>query len=245
MRVLSYSGGVQSTALLVLAANRAIAIDCAIFVDLGAAESPDTLRYVYTVAIPFARKSGISIQVAYYDALGDLLANPKHPKPPFRAKDGGFSTRQCTNHWKIRPFRKTLRRLMRERGLRLGKDIPSVVLGISADEATRMATPSVRYYVHEYPLVELGVTRDKCLRIIADSSLPLPDKSACWFCPYAPASRYRRIVNQHADVAGLAALLNDSVSKARRRAGLPELVVTPEQLVTEDEDMPCGGHCMT
>lgn len=41
---------------------------------------------------------------------------------------------------------------------------------------------SERYDV-EYPLREWGMTRDVCTRIIADAGLPVPCKSACFFCP--------------------------------------------------------------
>lgn len=53
MNVISYSGGVQSTALLVIAAQAVTANAVAVFVDLREAEDPRTRDYVYRVARSF------------------------------------------------------------------------------------------------------------------------------------------------------------------------------------------------
>ena len=243
MKVISYSGGVQSTALLVLAANRAIHADCAIFVDLGAAESPDTTRYVYDVAAPFCKANAIKLHVAYYDALGDLYSNPAHPKAPFRSLNGGFSTRQCANHWKIRPFRRLLRFLMKERGIKVRKRSVEVILGISYDEIERMSQPDVAYYAHEYPLIELKMTREDCISVIQNAGLPIPEKSACWFCPYTSSDRIRSIARRHPDVERELIKLEATINVARARARLPLLEIS--RTVVTEEEAPCNGHCMT
>ena len=38
-------------------------------------------------------------------------------------------------------------------------------------------------YDIQYPLREWGWDRDKCKQVIADASLPVPVKSACFMCP--------------------------------------------------------------
>jgi hypothetical protein len=43
-------------------------------------------------------------------------------------------------------------------------------------------------YVVRYPLREWGIDRAGCMRIIADAGLPVPPKSACFFCPAAKPS---------------------------------------------------------
>src|SRR5215468_4909221 len=39
------------------------------------------------------------------------------------------------------------------------------------------------YFVYWYPLMEWGWDREHCKRVIADAGLPIPVKSACFFCP--------------------------------------------------------------
>jgi hypothetical protein len=46
------------------------------------------------------------------------------------------------------------------------------------------------YFVYWYPLMEWGYDRERCKQIIADAGLPVPVKSACFFCP---ASKKREI----------------------------------------------------
>ena len=46
------------------------------------------------------------------------------------------------------------------------------------------------YFSYWYPLMEWGLDREHCKQIIAAAGLPIPIKSACWFCP---ASKKREI----------------------------------------------------
>jgi hypothetical protein len=39
------------------------------------------------------------------------------------------------------------------------------------------------YFVYYYPLIERGYDRERCKQVITDAGLPVPLKSACWFCP--------------------------------------------------------------
>lgn len=239
MYIISYSGGVQSTALLVLASQQRATDAIAVFVDLEHAEDPRTRRYVSEVAEPYCARNGIRLVRVGVDALDDIRRNPAHPKPPFRTVDGGFSVRQCTNHWKIRPFRRALRALMREKGLRLRRCKVDVALGISYDELHRMSQPDVSYYTHVYPLVDMRLTREDCVHLISDAGLPVPGRSACWFCPYTPRARVQEIARAFPDVERELITLEATINVARARAGLPLLSVTPDGLGES-----CGGYCM-
>src|SRR5207302_9116336 len=39
------------------------------------------------------------------------------------------------------------------------------------------------FFVYWYPLLEWGYDRERCTRVIAAAGLPIPLKSACFFCP--------------------------------------------------------------
>lgn len=43
-------------------------------------------------------------------------------------------------------------------------------------------------YTYWYPLQEWGIDRIDCINLIAGAGLPLPMKSACWFCPASKKS---------------------------------------------------------
>jgi hypothetical protein len=47
------------------------------------------------------------------------------------------------------------------------------------------------YFVYWYPLMEWGYDRARCIQVIAQAGLPVPVKSACFFCP---ASKKHEIV---------------------------------------------------
>ena len=69
--------------------------------------------------------------------------------------------------------------------------IATVGLGISLDEIQRvkrnMSPETIYWKVNAHPLifdVPCPLTRQDCIKIIADAGLPVPPKSSCWFCPY-------------------------------------------------------------
>jgi hypothetical protein len=57
--------------------------------------------------------------------------------------------------------------------------------GYDADEPERASNwvPQDGKYWYRYPLIEWGWGRDECRQAIARAGLPLPGKSACFFCP--------------------------------------------------------------
>jgi hypothetical protein len=120
MTTISYGGGVQSTALVVLAAQGEIPCDAALFANVGDdSEHPDTLRYVREVAMPWAAARGVEI-IELSRRLRDgttrtLLeqvvrdAAKGQPSIPVRVSNGAPGNRQCTAVYKIRVIDRWLR----------------------------------------------------------------------------------------------------------------------------------------
>ena len=50
-------------------------------------------------------------------------------------------------------------------------------------ERVRERDMTDRKYQKEYPLMEWGWDRDRCIQAIQEAGLPLPGKSSCFFCP--------------------------------------------------------------
>lgn len=190
----SYGAGVQSTAMLVLAAQRKIKPRLFIFANVGNdSEHPASLDYLTDHAHPYALANGIELVevqkvwkrgelAGQTDTLRQALDRGERSIPFRREKDGPPMNRSCTSNYKTDPVRDELRR----RGA--SADEPAnIALGISVDEIER-AKPGIdpRNPIQNkvYPLLDLGLRRVDCMRIIADAGLPVPPKSSCYFCPF-------------------------------------------------------------
>lgn len=239
--VLSYSGGVQSTALLVLAAQRKVHVDAVVFCDLLQAENPATRAYVYTVAKPYAEQNGLRFIVAEYDLYQATVDNPKTCHIPFFSVDGyKVLNRQCTRVAKIEPFYRVGRQLIRELLKGRPKKYMRCLLGILYDELHRMKDSRRTWVINEYPLVDLRLTRDDCVRIIEEAQLPIPEKSSCWFCPFLSPGRMERLVERF-HLQDKLDLLDERVNNAR---GCKIKLAIKERRTKRD--LECDeGYCFT
>lgn len=200
MRVISFGGGVQSTALLVLAAQGKIgAVDAALFANVGEdSEDPDTLAYVRAHAMPYGEKSGVPVvelhkrlRTGAIETLHQRLSRPESrslPIPVRMSDTGAPGTRSCTEDWKI----KVVGRYLLNHGA-TPQAQADVLIGFSLDEAHRMGdgrerrkkpARSILCQRKSYPLIDLRLKRADCQRIIESAGLPPAPKSSCYFCPY-------------------------------------------------------------
>lgn len=190
LKVISYGGGVQSTAMIVLAVQGQIPnVDAALFSNVGDdSEHPTTLRYVREIATPWAEAHGIPVhelkpvrhgvettlmnEITKEDSKRDLI--------PVFGEKGNPMKRSCTADFKVA----TIHRWLKAHGAR--KHTPAYVqLGISTDEIQRAGRgQDLTYEKRQYPLLELGLSRTDCIEIIRKAGLPVPPKSACFFCPF-------------------------------------------------------------
>lgn len=86
-------------------------------------------------------------------------------------------------------------------------------IGIASDESRRARNdPTVRY-----PLIERGITRPECARIIRRKGLELPVKSGCFFCPGQRLSEWQRLWRDHPDLYERAAELERKASDQNQK----------------------------
>lgn len=220
--IVSHGGGVQTTALLALAATGEIPHRTFVFANVGdRAEKPETLAYLRNVAAPFAERHGLTLterrwvtRVGTPRDLFDDLTDPDTRSWPIPVQGGN---RLCTIRYKIA----VVNRWMRENGA-TPSDPMRVAIGFSVDEIDRARTPgvdpNVPYRIVEYPLIDLEITRAQCHRIIAAADLPDPPRSSCWFCPLQSTAEWRhtRATDPHRFTAAVA--LEATIN--RRRAEL-------------------------
>jgi len=266
LRVVSYGGGVQSTALLVLAAQRKIDFKTFLFANVGDdSEDPLTLDYLWEHAGPYAERNGIRLEElrrkrrdgTLETLYGRLTKEGSRSIPiPMRTNDlGAPGTRSCTADFKIRLIAKW----HREHGATA--DDPAVCgLGISLDEFQRARSDSgFDYQTLEYPLIALRLTRQDCRNIIAGAGLPIPPKSSCWFCPFHSLATWQKQREERPDLfaksVALEALLNqrramlgkDPMWLTRKLVPLDQATSPHRQLpmFTDDAEDACeSGYCM-
>ena len=224
LRCFSYGGGVQSTAALVLAAQGKIDFSIFLFANVGDdSEHPDTLRYVNEIAKPYAAAQGIDLHELSHirkdgeeETLYKKLIRPNSRStgiPIYLEGSGAPARRSCTATFKIE------RIAIWQRRHGATKDDPAVTgLGISLDEFHRARSDSgIKTQVLCYPLIDLRLTRQDCMNIIARAGLPIPPKSSCWFCPFHSIATWRRLQNARPDLYERAVELERTLSDRSAR----------------------------
>lgn len=270
LRFISYGGGVQSTALLVLAAQGRIDYRNAVMANVGDdSEHPATLEYVRNIAIPWAEQRGIQVHLldrtkrdgSTETLWGRLMREGSRSLPiPVRMSNGAPGTRSCTSDFKI----KVTGKWAKAHGAT--RDNPATVaIGISLDEIQR--ANNRRTEPHErivYPLVGVGdetglkMTRTDCMRLIESAGLPVPPKSSCFFCPFHRPSTWQDMRRDEPELFEKAASLEDTLNARRgvlgkdpvylTRFGMPirEAIARDDQQLLPLIDDGCdGGWCHT
>lgn len=190
-RYLSLGAGVQSSTLLLLAAQGRIpTFDAAIFADTS--WEPRAVYLHLDRLAGIAEEAGIEVVRV---SAGDIRADALDSKHRFASMplftlgpngERGMARRQCTGEYKIKPIKAEVRR-------RLGYPHPARVpagvraemaIGISLDEIGRARDADVGYMRNVFPLLDLGWRRDDCLRYLRQHGLGDTPKSSCVGCPF-------------------------------------------------------------
>jgi len=141
--------------------------------------------------------------------------------------------------------------------------IATVGLGISLDEIQRvkpnMSVHTIYWKVNAHPLifdVPRPLTRQECIKIIADTGLPVPPKSSCWFCPYHSTRAWQDLRTEKPYLFDKAVKLETLINERRAMLGKDRVYLSsklkPLTRVTTDhiqlsflehEDMCESGYC--
>ena len=183
VRVLSFGGGVDSSAVLAYHLNvQSLGIDQVVFADTGA-ESRATYDNVQRfkalcdqAGLPFAivRKEGETI-TEWVTRLGIVPVMP-----------GGSHV--CSKKFKGDVIQKFI-------DAQYPGEAITYLIGIEADEGHRTARftrPAGDFNEYEYPLVALGMDRQACLDLLDRYGFSV-SKSSCVFCPFMSHQEIRDI----------------------------------------------------
>lgn len=195
--ILAYGMGVDSTAMLVLLKRHGIRPDLIMFADTGG-EKRETYAYLDKINDWLDRASFPQItrvkyetsKAPYNDLEGNCLANETLPSL-------AFGRHSCSLKWKVQPQDYFV--LGCKGGPNkcdpwapaaeaLAKGIkPVKLIGYDSSPADIRRSNRGReeddQFRYVYPLQLVGWTREDCKKAIVGEGLPLPVKSACFFCP--------------------------------------------------------------
>ncbi len=216
MNYLSYGGGVNSTAMLLLLLDEGWEFEV-VYVDHGC-DWPETRNYVYWLS----KQTPITVikpDVQGYDNLYDhCLVKGIIPSRMLR---------WCTDKFKVTPLHSYFQG-------------PAFnLIGISTEESHRVKLDVRKGIESRFPLIEYEIDREECKKIILDHGLPLPIKSGCWFCPYQPVGEWRRLRRVHPDLFCKAVRLENQAIEARAERGKAPLYLSNRplgMLVHENQD---------
>lgn len=232
LRVFSFGGGVQSVAALVLASRGEIDYREFAFAHVGGdSEHPGTLAYLEEHAQPFAARHGLTIHVlrrtkrdgSVETVLGRLQSTARSISIPARMSNGAPGNRTCTVDFKI----KVVAKWLKGRGA-TEADPATVGLGISVDEIHRARRESgVPWERLDYPLITpLRLVRANCAALIKRAGLPVPPKSACWFCPFHRPSEWQRMRREEPDLFQKAVEVERAMNEKRGALGRDRVWLT-------------------
>ena len=201
MNIVAYGGGTNSTAMLIECVVRSIDIELILFADTGG-ERPYTYAYIEMFS-QWLTKHGMPPIVTVANAITleqRCLNDCCLPSIAY-----GFKS--CSLRFKVQPQDRYINSYSGAKNIwKTGKKICKLI-GIDADEPHRSSIKSDNKYVYRYPLVEWGIGRDECETIIKKQRLPLPGKSACFFCPSTKVKEIRALNAQYPELAQRAIIM--------------------------------------
>lgn len=185
--ILSFGGGVNSTALYFLIREKKLQLDEVIFADTG-----DELPNTYKVISQFKElieKDGIPFMIVRSEIAKNLY-NYCYEKRILPSRQ----RRDCTTKFKISPIRKYLRS-------KYGKDEKFVqYIGIALEEFSRMRKSDVSYIELKYPLIDYEIDRAGCIRILELNGITDVEKSGCFFCPFTKKAGWNMLLLKYPEL---------------------------------------------
>ena len=211
--VLSYGMGVDSTAVLVLLHASGMRPDLIVFADTGS-ERPETYAYLDEIQAWLARVGFPPVTVvrkvpgediAYRTLEQNCLVNNMLPSLAY-----GGHMHGCSLKWKVYPIDQYVKSTVLAQ--RAWAEGGRVVRAIGYDDsdadnerrrrfATRGGSDDDGVNVYYYPLQVAHWDREECIRRIQAAGLPVPPKSACFFCPSTKPWELLDLAIRHPDLA--------------------------------------------
>lgn len=223
--VVSYGGGTNSTAVLILMRDRGEVPALIMFADTGD-ENPHTYEHL-AVMQDWCAANGFPPITVVKNALPQGVIDGSLYAESYRLgtlPSKAFGGSNCSLKWKVEPQYRFLKKWMAASGV----DYIRHFIGYDADEIHRSQKPvPVRAFEsNEYPLIKAGWGRDECVAAIDKEGLPRPGKSACFMCPSSKKPEVKLLAQKYPTLYLKAvalerrALAGEGQAPAARVAGL-------------------------
>ena len=189
----AYGAGVDSTAMLIGLKNRGIKVDLIMFADTGS-EKKKTYDYLPVMQAWLAKHSMPPITIVRNASPiagdkslhGECLRKSVLPSLAYN-----FRLHSCSIKWKVEPQNRYCRKFFgwngRTKTFRHGPYIYKAVGYDAGDADNKRIIKSKDVWpeghINRYFLKEWGWDRERCRQEIVNEGLPVPVKSACFFCP--------------------------------------------------------------
>lgn len=201
MKVVSFGGGTNSTAMLCGFRERDITPDLIIFADTGG-ELPNTYAHVAEMDVQCRIWWGIGIETVRANYQGEFEGLEGNCIRKEMLPSLAYGTKGCSQKYKVGPQTKRLLEFMAE------KDAKDCVKAIGYDageghrriQRDRMEHSKGRSEWFWYPLVEWNWRRVNCVEAIKRHGLTQPGKSSCFFCPAMKRGEILRLKDEHPEL---------------------------------------------
>jgi len=177
--VLSFGGGINSSALFFYILSKKMPLDVVIFADTGE-EEEHTLKSVEALKNICSKKNIDFVTVR--SKLGNLYEHYYKKKVVM-----SMMKRDCTGKFKISPIRKYLRETFGK------QETFTMYIGIAFDEAHRIRDSDVKYIKNSYPFVYDKINRDGNSLILRQNSF-VASKSGCKGCMYNKKKNWIKMI---------------------------------------------------
>lgn len=221
--VVSYGGGVNSTAMLIGMIARNERPNAILFADTGG-EKPATYDFVAEFR-DWLAKHDLKLTVIAYSAkmqspLGvDFACGSAHASLEDECHNNGtlpskaFGFGGCSQKWKRYPMDKFVQQFQPakdawERGEKVQRCI-----GIHAGETKRGKIPDDAKFTYRFPLKEWGWSQDHCESAIREAGLAVPPKSACFFCPSMRKVEVLALAKEHPELFNRAVAMEQNAKE--------------------------------
>lgn len=208
--VVSWGGGVNSTAMLIGMRERSIKPDLILFADTGG-EKPETYNYLERFKLDWpdlviVRRKPTAFRgprdpnrktapagTIYATLEEDCLVKSMLPSL-------AYGHRGCSQKWKIEPQDRYVAAWVPAVEAWYSGQRVTKAIGFDAGELRRATIGDDTKYHYWYPLIEWGWGRAECVSAIERYGLPVPPKSACFFCPASKKAEVLVLKEEHPDL---------------------------------------------
>ena len=191
-------GGGRNMAMILGMFERGIIPNVICFSDTKG-EKPETYEAIGRMTLWCLDHFGIPITTVTKTSMYESLEDNCLKKQMLPSAAYGF--RSCSDKWKIQPMAKFMNNYAPAQAVwAAGKKVTNAI-GYDAGESRRGANiKEDEKYRYWFPLVEWGWYLEDCVEAFKRHGLPVPPKSACYYCPSSTKAEVKALASNHPDL---------------------------------------------